>query len=176
MNIAREFLEKARQGWPRLADADLALCNDEERALVRGMEAHAIQGVFQGLSDLVLNCQNKFQYAKTYKVLRADLRKTFANPNLGNPQMPTHVNQAVRQAFIMAGENQLRYMAEWFYITYADASDREKVMEALNKGQIRLEAAIEQYAGKGDGIGCLGVVVLLGVIFGGPLACCYWVV
>jgi hypothetical protein len=175
MTVQSDFLAKALAGWPRLPDAELAECKDEEKALVRGLEEQGIQAEFAALSDIVLNCHNKYQFAKTYKVLRADSQKTFTNGCVGNPQMPAHVNKAVHAAFVKIVQAKLRSMAEWFFVQFADNSDQAKVFEAMNKGKFRPEAAIEQYAGKGDAEGCFHTaVVLLALLIGAPGGACYW--
>jgi hypothetical protein len=172
MTAAREFLDQALQKWPRLPDSKLAECTEEEKAFVRGMEENAIQLEFVQLSDIVMSCGNKFQFAKTYKVLRADL-KNFAKGNLGDPRWPARVNRAMRQAFIGVGKNKLHHMAQWFFISCSDKHDHALVMAVLNKGEYRPELAIEQYAGKDDERGCSKYLLLLAaIVIGGPLA--YW--
>ena len=90
----------ANMNWKRLADADLSACNDEERAFLRTMEEQGIQGETWQLTEIIVGCTNKFQFAKTYKVLRADLFHTLHAAGAGNPKMPPHVNDAYRRIFL----------------------------------------------------------------------------
>ena len=172
----REFLEDVVKGWPRLQDNELAECSVEERAFVRGMEVQVIQFSFAQVSDLVLNCHNKFQFAKSYKAIRADTQRNFSRGSQGNPQMPAHVNKAVRCAFVKAAERTLHSMAEWFYIRFADASDAAKANAALNCGDGNwIKVAIEQYAGKaGVEQGCLSAAAVLLMVVAGVPTAAWW--
>jgi hypothetical protein len=149
----QEFLAKAHARWRGLPDSALTECSEEERAVVRKLEAQAAQMEFAALTDIILNCRNRWQFAKTYKVLRADLHKTLSQP--GNPNAPAHVNRAVKAALEQVGRRKLMEMAAWFEIQFADSHD----LRQLQSG--RVQWSIENYAGK-DGAkpGCAGVVLL----------------
>lgn len=150
----QEWLTKAHARWRGLPDAELAGLSDEDRFAVRQLEAQAAQLEFAALSDIILNCHDKYQFAKTYKVLRADLRNTLAQP--GNPNASEQINRAVKAAFQLIGDQKLREMAGWFLAHFADSHDMRRVQQA---GMSRIETAIEGYAGK-EGAGCAGVVLL----------------
>lgn len=169
-----DFLADAETNWPRLPDDQLSGLSDEEKNFIRGMEDHVIAGEYAMLSEIIRGCHNKFQFAKTYKLLRADLRNTFADPNAGNPSYSPLVNQAMRQAFMKVGTTKLDYMAKWFFTTMADASDTQRVMACLNKGEWRVEAALEPYIGNEDESGCkkysaalLALIILTTLLVGG---------
>jgi hypothetical protein len=150
----QEYLTKAQARWRGLPDAELAGLNDDERSAVRQLEAQAAQLEFAALTDIIVNCHNKYQFAKTYKVLRADLRNTLAQP--GNPKASEQVNRAMKAAFQLVGQQKLSEMAGWFLVHFADDHDIRQVQKA---GVARIETAIEVYAGK-EGAGCAGVVLL----------------
>src|SRR5690606_29129543 len=121
----------------------------------RQLETQAAQLEFAALTDIILNCHSKYQFAKTYKVLRADLRKTLAQS--GNPNASEQFNRAMKAAFQRIGDHKLREMAMWFLLHFADDHDRRQV----EKGEMfRPEAAIEMYAGKEGAGGCAGMVLL----------------
>ncbi|HVK18335.1 MAG TPA: hypothetical protein VM533_15445 [Fimbriiglobus sp.] len=165
----QDFLLKAQQRWRRLPDSQLAECNDEEKATVRALEDQAIQMEFAALTDIVLHCTNKYQFAKTYKVLRDDLRKNISQAD-GNPSAPPHVNRAVKATFEQVGEQKLSEMAGWFLVNFTDEQDMRRLQNT--PGVSRLHTAIEFYAGK-EGSGCAGVVILA---INGALGLLAWVV
>ncbi len=144
--------------WARLPDyaPELKDCTEEERTIVRGLEEQGIQAEFAQLSDLVLNCYNKYQFANTYKTLRADLRNLLAYAQKGNPKAPPHLNRAVAAALERVGREKLHLMAGWFYIHFSDPRDDYAMMQ---EQEFRVENVIERYAGK-EGAGCLGLVLV----------------
>ncbi len=149
----KEFLAKAQARWRGLPDTALAECSDEERAFVRNLEAQVAQLEFAALSDIILNCHNRWQFAKTYKVLWADLHKTLSQSD--NPNAPAHVNRAVKAALGQVVRWKLTEMAAWFEIHFADDHDRRQVESG------RVQWSIEVYVGKeGTGTGCAGLVLL----------------
>lgn len=156
-----EFLAMAHAQWRGLPDAALAECSGEERVVLRRWEAQASQLELGALTDIILNCHNRFQFAKTYKVLWNDLRKTLAQPS--NPNAPDHINKAMKAAMEHVVRQKLMKMAEWFEIYFADNHDRRQVWSG------RVQWSIEVYAGKEGvgGAGCAGVVlVALGALLG----------
>lgn len=158
-----EFLAETLSSWPLLPDTALDECNEEERALVRGAEAEGIKLEFEALSDIILHCHNKYQFAKTYKVLRADLRNTFTDSR--ELKIPSHVDAAIRAALEQIVRQKLHEMARWFYEHFADDHDLRQ-LSRRQQGQMSLadimrteETVIEVYAGKEGASGCAGVVV-----------------
>ena len=63
-------------GWPRMTEAELSVFSPEEQAVLRQAENDIIVPSKLQLEDLNTNCDIKPQYAKTYRVLRRDKRKT----------------------------------------------------------------------------------------------------
>ena len=63
-------------GWPRLSDDLVAALPEHEQALIRQHEEETIAGSKMQLADICENCHIKPQFAKTYRVLRRDLRQT----------------------------------------------------------------------------------------------------
>lgn len=144
-----EFSAERKASWRTLPDAELAGCTEDERATVRILESQAAQLEFQALTDIILNCHNKYQFAKTYKVLRADLRRMLAQP--GNPNASEHTDRVMKAAFKLVGEQKLRAMASWFLVHFADSHD----MRQMERGGM---SPIDNYAGQ-EGAGCAGVLV-----------------
>ena len=153
-----EFLLTAKKTWRPVPDSILSECDENEREYVRTLETQGALLEFEALSDIILNCHNRFQFAKTYKVLRADLANALSQPE--NPQLPLHVSRALKQVVENTVRQKLLDMAGWFFIHFADASDRRQVAQAGH----RIETAIEIYAGKEGSdagpTGCIGGFLL----------------
>ena len=151
----REYLVEAKQRFCPLPDDALAGLSEQQIASMRDIESSQIAISFARLSEVILNCTNKYQFAKTYRVLREDLRKTLTQ--IDTASQPAN-EKRVMKALLERVENQmLREMAGWFYIHFADASDLRQVEKIGG----RIESAIEVYAGKEGGSGCLVTIVVL---------------
>ncbi|MFO0850562.1 MAG: hypothetical protein U0871_18685 [Gemmataceae bacterium] len=160
----QEFLAKAHDRWHTLPDTALAECSDEERAVVRNLEAQLMQMEFAALADIILNCHNRFQFAKTYKALWNDFRRTLAQP--GNPNASDQVNRGVKAAMEKIVRQKLMDMAGWFEINFADSHDQRQIAAG------RVRWSIEVYAGKEGtgGSGCAGMVLLVMAVGMGTIA------
>jgi len=151
----QEFLERARENWPQTPDSIFADCSSEDADELRALETQIAEGEYLALADIILNCHNRFQFAKTYKTLWADLRNTLSQP--GSPDVPEPKKLAMKAIFDRAIRYKLGQMAYWFEFQFADASDRRQVAAG------KFDNAIDIYAGK-EGIkagGCAGSVLLL---------------
>lgn len=151
----QKFLADAREKWPRVPDSTLRDCSTEEANEIREIEQLCVDGEFAALTDIILNCNNRFQFAKTYKTLWADLRNTLADP--GSPSVPAHKKQAIKAVFDCCIRYKLSQMKWWFEFEFADASDKRQVSAG------KFANAIDIYAGN-EGIksgGCAGVVLFL---------------
>jgi len=149
-----DFLERARANWPQSQESVFSKCAPDDADEVRALEMQLVEGEFIALADIVLNCRNRFQFAKTYKTLWADLRNTLSQP--GTPNVPEVKKQAIKAVFDRGIRYKLRQMAYWFEMEFADASDRRQVAAG------KFENAIDIYAGK-EGLkagGCAGSVLL----------------
>jgi len=60
----------ASSGWPRLSEQDLRQLTPEERQFIRDLEEMGIGVESLAAQDIILNCLNKFQFAKTYVCFR----------------------------------------------------------------------------------------------------------
>lgn len=148
-----EFLEVTIKNWPRVSDSDLQGCNAEEVEELREFEQEMINKELAALTDIILNCNNGFQFAKTYKVLWADLRKTLAFP--GSSSVPKHKRQALKRMFDCCIRYKLNQMKWWFEFNFAASSDLRQVKAG------KFANAIDIYAGK-EGIkssGCATAVL-----------------
>ena len=151
----QKFLADAKTQWPRVPETSLAACNTEETEEIRALEEQIAAGEFAALTDIILHCNNRFQFAKTYKTLWADLRTTLSDP--GSPSVPEHKKQAIKAIFDRSIRYKLGQMALWFEFEFADTSDRRQVSAG------KFSNAIDIYAGK-EGVkaaGCAGAVLLL---------------
>jgi hypothetical protein len=107
----QHFLAKALKNWPRVPDSDLQGCNAEEVEELREFEQQIIDGEFSALTDIILNCNDRFQFAKTYKILWDDLRKTMAFP--GSPSVSACKRQAIKRIFDFCIRYKLDQMKWW---------------------------------------------------------------
>ena len=160
---AQEFLTKERTYWNGLPDDALVECSDEEQESIRMIEAAMIEDQFAALSDIILNCHNKHQFAKTYKVLRADIPNAVSE--VTSADAPPHVRKVIRAVVEKILGRKLSAMAHWFCIRFADERDVSRIHDA---GKMRLENAIEVYAGKegstGATTGC-AASLLVAILF-----------
>jgi len=106
MQSLEGFLEQRAKYWPRLADKELEECNDEQKKMIRGLEEQFIQMEIAQLREICTTCLNKWQFAKTYKTLRSDVRRTFADDTKSLPNEPPHVSRAMRQICLKGAEVQ----------------------------------------------------------------------
>ena len=74
-------------GWPRLPDDVVSALPEHEQILIRRHEEETIAASKMQLADICANCHIKPQFAKTFRVLRRDLRNTLndARANLAQP-------------------------------------------------------------------------------------------
>lgn len=161
-----EFLDRAQANWPTSPESVFSNCSPDDTAEVRALESQIVEGEFLALCDIIRNCRNRYQFAKTYKVLWADFRNTLAQP--GSPNVPEAKRHAIKSVFDRGIRYKLRQMADWFEIAFADASDRRQVAAG------RFENAIDIYAGK-EGIRTSGCApaVLLCVVGSATLLCVF---
>lgn len=116
-----------------------------------------MEGEFAALSDIILNCQNKFQFAKTYKTLRSDVPRCASEAASVN--QPENVRSVIHAMANNVLRQKLSAMAHWFAIQFADERDSEQVFAG---GGARIENAIEVYAGKpGAKTGCLTMLMIV---------------
>lgn len=153
----QEFLAEAQERWRHLPDSALSDCDDESRAFVREIEAQGAEMEFAALSDLIMNCHNKYQFAKTYKVLTEDLR-TMDSHQANFPNLPEQVGEAVKAAMKLAVEQKLSEMEYWFVVHFADSHDHRQMQRSAQT------PLIETYSGQGSG--CAGAVLFALVAWG----------
>lgn len=138
----RAYLQRCSDRWKPLPDEELEGLPDECKDIVRHFEAVALNGEFAAFSDIILNCTNKFQFAKTYKVLRDDYQRTFANASAANPNFPPEVNRLIRKIAMSTIERKLDGMAWWFWVKWGDQKS----------SPVDFRNSIEQYTNSGCAI------------------------
>ncbi|HEV2973185.1 MAG TPA: hypothetical protein VGY55_24680 [Pirellulales bacterium] len=164
-SVATEFLERTRKHWTPAPDVWLASLSDDENKLVRGIEQFGLEGDFRALSDIVLGCHNKYQFAKTWRLLRNDSEKTFRVYSAGNANYSPELNRIMREVSLRIIKRKHDAMAEWFFIRWADRSDTAG-MKGLGHDEYR--KLIERYAG--GGVGC---VLVCATVLGGCSGVCF---
>ncbi len=84
--------------WPQLPDDLLRTLSEDECVSIRAHEEEMIAGNAMALDDILMNCTNKMQFAKTYRVLRRDKREMLAKLR-AKTQTP---DQNVSDVYMMA--------------------------------------------------------------------------
>jgi hypothetical protein len=148
-------------GWPRLDDRIVAALAEHEQLLIRQHEEELIAASKLQLADICNNCHTRPQFAKTYRVLRRDLRDTLekARANLAKP------SQQFSDAFGAA------------MINSTDAIVRHKLNLMAQHFLIRWGEPIENWAGKEgsalDRAGCSVLLVIAGSVSGSVFSLLY---
>jgi len=113
--LRNDFLNK----WPRLPDDFLAPLSEQERALIRRHEDELIAGNLLQLQDLFRNCNVKPQFAKTYRVLRRDMRETLEKMRLASFKPHPAYSDLYLAALLRTTDRILSYklieMDYWFH-------------------------------------------------------------
>jgi hypothetical protein len=177
MNQAEDHRQKflADTKWDCLPEDQLGDCNDQERAILRAIEQAGFATEAAQLAQIVIGCTNKYQFAKTYKLLRADLHTFAADPNLVPAGAPRHVIAAGTKIGQNIIKQKLSHMALWFYVQWREPG-KDGLWKTVNGRPVYSpEQAIERYAGRDPGpaqaAGCLSAVMLLALIPIGTAAC-----
>lgn len=137
------------EAWPRLPESIINALPEHERELIRQHVEEMIVGNSLQTDDLVRHCNNKFQFAKTYRVLRRDkrntldmMRKKMAKPN---PAYSDSYGVAMMRSIDDILDYKLERIARYF--------------------EVRWGESIENYAGKEgaviDRVGCCVAFVAL---------------
>jgi hypothetical protein len=142
-------------GWPRLTAELLSALPEHEQLLIRQHEEETIAVSKMQLADICENCHSKPQFAKTYRVLRRDLRdilqKVRARLSQPHPELSDGYAVALLRSTDAIISYKLELMAQHFYLTWGEP--------------------IENWAGReGSVIDRAGCVVVLTVIGSGVSA------
>lgn len=62
--------------WPTLSEAELAIFSGEMRQYLENEQKHVIVANRMTLQDILENCKSRPQFAKTFRLLRRDKRRT----------------------------------------------------------------------------------------------------
>ena len=119
--VATEFLIHEKGKWNVIDDSLLVNCTDQEKSVIRELETTILVGELSAVDNIICNCKNRFQFAKTYKVLRDDFEKTISNSY--NPNFPKPFNDAFKLALSNVAKLKLGALARWFFCTFVDSSD-----------------------------------------------------
>ena len=117
---SEEFLKSKVKSWlqpfPENVLKDLSQKDREE---FRKMEVLALEGEFQQLAEIIVNCTNRFQFAKTYKVLRKSHQDTNAEIRSSKRLSPGVKNVLLKHRDLILPKK-LAYMSEWFSMRWDD--------------------------------------------------------
>ncbi len=111
-------------GWPRLDDNIVVALPEHEQVLLRRNEEETIAASKLQLADICNNCNICPQFAKTYRVLRQDLRDSLekARANLAKPN--SQFSDAFGAALINSTDVIVRYklelMARFFRVRWGE--------------------------------------------------------
>ena len=147
-----------RDGWPRLPDEVVSGLLEHEQLLIRQHEEETIAASKMQLADICENCHIKPQFAKTYRVLRRDLREMLeqGRARLSQP------HPELTDAFCMA------------MLRSTEAIIKEKLLRMGRRFQLNWDESIENWAGKEgsalDKSGCLVVLAVIGSALSGLCA------
>ena len=154
--LPQTFLEEVKTyRWDEpLSDEAMEGLNEEQREMVRSWEEAGRQGEFLALADIVCNCTNKYQFAKTYHVLRKSGSETLADMASRRVEGLSPEAQALmRRITEHILQCKFAAMSAWFQTQWGED--------------------IESYAAKGGGSGCATVLALLFALGSGVT---WWVV
>jgi hypothetical protein len=111
-------------GWPRLGDSIVGALLDHEKLLFRQHEEETIAASKLQLADICNNCHRCSQFAKTYRVLRRDLRETLekARANLAKPsqQFSDVYGASLLNSTDAIVRHKLALMARHFYFRWGE--------------------------------------------------------
>lgn len=111
--------------WPRLADHLVAAMPANEQMLIRQHEEETIAASKMQLADVCNNCHVKPQFAKTYRVLRRDLRQMLDRSRRQAAQPTFEFSDAFQAALIRSTDeivsHKLRLMANHFYVRWGES-------------------------------------------------------
>ncbi len=144
-------------GWPRLTAELLSALPEHEQLLIQQHEEETIAVSKMQLADVCDNCHIKPQFAKTYRVLRRDLRdmlhKLRASLSQPQPELSDGYGVALLRSTDAIISYKLQLMAQHFYLRWGEP--------------------IENWAGReGSAIDKAGCVVVLAVVGSGLSALC----
>jgi hypothetical protein len=124
--------------------------NSEERDYLARFRQQVELGEHAQSLEIIAGCHNKFQFAKTFRTLRKDfartnqeMRERVARGDAGPGITPAVVEEMIRIG-TKSWELKMAALQKHFFLTWGEP--------------------IENYAGKGDGSGCAGVVVFFLVL------------
>lgn len=150
-------MSEDNDGWPRLPTGLLSSLPEEEQLLIRQHEEETIAASKMQLADICDNCHIKPQFAKTYRVLRRDLRETLergrARQTEPQPELSDGFGAALLRSTDAIISYKLQLMARHFYLRWGEP--------------------VENWAGKeGSAIDRAGCAVVLAVLGSSVSALC----
>lgn len=141
--------------WPTLDEKELQAIPEREKAQFMAWAQEVIEGNKLQLEDLNRNCHSAPQYAKTYRVLRRDKRKTLDS-------LRSQINQksaGLSDGFVLG------------VMTLYDRVISRKLDLMRDHFSRKWNSGIETWAGKeGNFLDRTGCLIVLGVLFTGSSA------
>ena len=119
---AEHYLDVWKKGWMEpLPEKVLKDLSQEDREKFREIEGLLLKAEFQTLADIVLNCTNKYQFAKTYKVLRRSWEKTKAEmSSASSEQMPPEIKPIMLDLCGRMMSQKWSNMDDWFSVRWGE--------------------------------------------------------
>lgn len=124
--------------------------NQDQQAFVQQFEAQVRAAESAQATEIIVGCTNKFQFAKTYRVLRQDFAKS--NQQLRDRVRAGNAGAGITEAVV---EEMIKVATP----IWQAKMDRLSMHFLITWGE-----PIENYAGSGTGGGCAGVFAALCLI------------
>ncbi len=114
-----KFLQDTRKDWNGLQDEHLCNLEVEDRHNFRLLEQRILDEEYTKLCDLILNCDDKYQFAKTYQSAKNELEnpRNIISPDSA-PSVPPSFASAMEKSRSSIGKLQLDGMALWFWLRW----------------------------------------------------------
>jgi hypothetical protein len=124
----KDLIVKGGDGWPRLSPELTSSLPEHEQLLLRQHEEETIAANKMQLEDLLKNCNIQPQFAKTYRVLRRDLRQMLEKGRDRLRQPQPGVSDGFGMALVLSTDAiisyKLRCMEEHFWVRWGEPIER----------------------------------------------------
>lgn len=156
-------MNQCQDGWPRLPPDLLCALPVREQVMIRQHEEETIAASRMQLDDICDNCHSKPQFAKTYRVLRRDLRDTLQRLRVASSHPHPDLSDACMAAVLRSSDAILSYklqlMAIHFFQRWGEPID---VWAGEEGSAIDRAGCVVAIAVIGSGLGGLCALLLSG--------------